>query len=337
MASSAQNWERLGLAFAAPQSGLLQSHAMLPTPLVLDDRIRVFFAGCDQDLRGRVFSVDLDPEDPTIVMSSVSGPVLDLGPPGSFDADGVNPCQILKRGETLLLYYVGWQRLTAEVPYTLFAGLAESTDNGATFQRVRDGQILHSTEDERLFRTAPFVFRDAGGWRMLYIGGGEFLDGASGKRLPTYHLCDQRSDDGYQWPGSANAPLLSPVRKNGQIGFGRPVLWNDGDRPCLFISVRDENGYSLQCVRETDGQLSWTDPLFGTVGAWESETNCFGAPCRAGDWEFLFYNGNRFGATGFGVARRANSGDANAVSYSRLLNVLAGETRAAAKEYLSRS
>ncbi|MBS0250917.1 MAG: hypothetical protein JSR78_07605 [Proteobacteria bacterium] len=302
---------------------------MLPTPLVLNDRIRVFFAACDQSLRGRVFSVDLDLVNPTIVKSAVSRPILDLGLKGAFDADGVNPCQIVRRDDKLLLYYVGWQRLTEDVPYTLFAGLAESTDDGATFQKVDDGQILHCADDERFFRTAPFAFRDTEGWQMLYIGGGEFLDGASGKRLPTYHLCHTHSADGYRWSETTNLPLLSPLRENGQIGFGRPVLWNDGDQPCLFISVRDEHGYSLQCVRETNGRLSWTDPLRGPIAAWESEMNCFGAPCRVGDWEFLFYNGNRFGATGFGVARRPNSGSADAVSYSRLLNVLARETRSA--------
>ena len=31
---------------------------------------------------------------------------------------------------------------------------------------------------------------------------------------------------------------------------------------------------------------------------------CFGAPCRVGEFEYLFYNGNQFGRSGFGVARR---------------------------------
>jgi hypothetical protein len=31
---------------------------------------------------------------------------------------------------------------------------------------------------------------------------------------------------------------------------------------------------------------------------------CFGAPCRVGEVECLFYNGNQFGRSGVGVARR---------------------------------
>jgi hypothetical protein len=317
------HWERLGLVFAAPKTDLIQSHAMLPTPLVMNDRIRVFIAACDKALRGRVFRVDLDLLDPRRVMSFEPSPVLDLGPRGHFDADGINPSQIIERDGKIFLYYIGWQRLTTSVPYTLFAGLAMSDDAGMTFKKVEGGQILHPTVTEHFFRTAPFVYRQPDGWGMLYIGGGEFFDSEAGKRLPTYHICRAYSDDGYRWDKPSNPPLLSPIRDQGQIGFGRPVLWHDGDQPCLLVSVRDERGYSFWSVRERDGSLSWTAPLDGPVGEWESEMTCFGAPCRAGDWEYLFYNGNRFGATGFGVARRKNTGDADPALRSRLLHAVA--------------
>jgi len=31
---------------------------------------------------------------------------------------------------------------------------------------------------------------------------------------------------------------------------------------------------------------------------------CFGAPCSVGSSELLFYNGNQFGRSGFGIAQR---------------------------------
>jgi hypothetical protein len=311
------------LVFAAPGTGLLQSHAMLPTPLVMHDRIRVFFAACDEALRGRVFRVDLDLDDPRRVVHFEPAPVLDPGPRGHFDADGVNPSQIVERNGKILLYYIGWERLTASVPYRLFAGLATSGDAGATFQKAGTGQILYPADTEPFFRTAPFVYRGPDGWNMLYIGGGEFFDNAAGKRLPTYHLCSTHSDDGYHWDEPSNPPLLSPARDQGQIGFGRPVLWNDAGQTCLLVSLRTEGGYSLSSVRETEGSVSWTAPLQVPAGDWESEMTCFGAPCRAGDWEYLFYNGNRFGATGFGVARRKITGQADPASRSRFLHALA--------------
>jgi hypothetical protein len=302
---SSQDWERRGLVFAAPGTGVMRSHAMLPTPLVLDDRIRVFVTSCDDDLQGRIFRVDLDRDDPRRVLEFDPVPVLHLGPAGAFDEHGVNPSQIVARDGRLLLYYIGWQRISADVPYRLFAGLALSDDGGLSFRRHGDGQILQAMPGERFFRTAPFVFPDAEGWRMLYIGGGEFFDGASGKRLPTYSLRETWSADGYRWDAPAMSSLLDPDLSRGEIGWGRPVLWQEAQGASLIISRRAETGYELQQARMEAGALHWRTLLHGPTEEWESSMTCFGAPCSTGDWEYLFYNGNQFGRSGFGLARRS--------------------------------
>jgi hypothetical protein len=323
---SSQDWERCGLVFVAPGTGLMRSHAMLPTPFVLDDRIRVYATSCDDDLRGRIFRVDLDREDPCRVLEFDPAPVLDLGPAGAFDEHGVNPSQIVERDGRLLLYYIGWQRISAEVPYRLFAGLAFSEDGGLSFRRQGDGQILHAMPGERFFRTAPFVFPNGEGWRMLYIGGGEFFDGRSGKRLPTYSLRETWSADGYRWDGPALPSLLEPVLAQGEIGWGRPVLWQEAQGASLIISRRAESGYELLQARMEADSLLWNTLLSGPTQEWESSMTCFGAPCRAGDWEYLFYNGNQFGRSGFGLARRP-ARDTGSSAADPLLAALRGATR----------
>lgn len=299
-----QGWERRGLVFAAPGNGFARSHAMLPTPLVLSDRIRVYVACCDEDLRGRIFRVDLDRDDPRRVIEFEPAPVLDLGPTGAFDEHGVNPSQIIARDGRLLLYYIGWQRISADVPYTLFAGLALSDDGGLSFCRRGSGQILQALPGERFFRTAPFVFPDGSGWRMLYIGGGEFFDGVAGKRLPTYSLRETFSADGYRWDLPAASCLIAPDRARGEIGWGRPVLWQEDHGTSLIISRRAETGYTLRQATVDRETLYWSTLLSDATEEWEASMTCFGAPCRAGDWEYLFYNGNQFGRYGFGLARR---------------------------------
>jgi hypothetical protein len=299
-------WEKRGLVYTAPGTALQKSHAMLPTPHMMQDRIRVLVACCDNDMRGRIFRVDLDRDNPLRVIEAAEAPVLDIGPVGSFDADGVNPSQIVERDGLLLLYYIGWERLSDEVPYTLFVGVAESLDGGLSFTKRDTGQVLHGIGAERYFRTAPFVFPERDGWGMLYIGGGNFFDGPQGKRLPTYSLCLAHSSDGLCWDAQPSPPLLNPERERGEIGFGRPVLWHEDGQASLIVSLRTEAGYSLRQVKESRGKLVWST-LFedDEVEDWESDMTCFGAPCRSDDWEYLFYNGNQFGRFGFGVARRA--------------------------------
>jgi hypothetical protein len=298
-------WKKLGLVFAPPGTELMHSHAMLPTPLVLPDRIRIYLACCDVDLRGRIFRLDVAREDPRRIIEVDSEPVLDLGVCGSFDADGVNPSQIVARDGRLFLYYIGWQRVSPDIPYRLFAGLAVSDDGGKRFQRHSKDPILPPTKDATLFRTAPHVFPCPHGWGMLYIGGGEFFSSSAGKRLPTYSLCYTTSPDGVRWSPREGVRLLEPNRAQGEIGFGRPVVWHEGAEARLYLSVRTESGYRMVAL---DGEAAppsgWPGVLGQGTEAWDAEMTCFGAPCLVGNTEYIFYNGNQFGRAGFGVAMR---------------------------------
>lgn len=300
-----KRWSRLGHKFAAPGTGLLQSHAMLPTPLILEDRVRVFFSSCDTDMRGRIFSVDLEPAPPYRVITTNIKPALDLGAAGCFDQDGVNPTQVFMHRGVLTMLYVGWQRVDATTPYRLFTGMAVS-DDGLFFRRVSEQPFLGPTREDTLFRTGAFMRPHGDGWMVIYIGGGEFVDGANGKKLPNYSLKMMTSSDGADWAGPETI-LLKPDRERSEIGFGRPALFSTADAgELLFISVRTPLGYEQLAgpfaANAIDrNQLTAILPPHDR-GPWENEMTCFGTPCLVGGSELLFYNGNGFGRSGFGVA-----------------------------------
>ena len=300
------SWRRAGRILEAPGGPLARSHAMLPTPLVLSDRIRVFFASCDDDMRGRIFFADLALEPPHAVLGLSDAPVLDIGEPQDFDCDGVNPSQALIVDGRLLLLYIGWRRGPSAAPYTLFAGLAQSDDEGLTF-RKRRGPLLPATAAEPCFRTAPFVWPSAEGWRMLYIGGGAFFSAPDGRRLPLYGLREATSTDVASWPDEGRA-VLAPDQASGEIGFGRPVLWQGAaGGPVVMLSVRTTDGYRLVQGAADEilaGGRRFSEVLEGEPDAWEAQMTCFGAPCVVGDRELLLYNGDGFGRTGFGLAWR---------------------------------
>jgi hypothetical protein len=297
---------KLGLSVTAPGDGLMVSHASLPTPLQLHDRIRVYFSACDVDLRGRIFYADLEATFPFRVVHISRTPVLDIGPVGAFDSDGVNPSQIVERDGKLFLYYIGWQRISTNIPYTLLGGLAVSIDGGCSFTRIQATPMLSPTEEEPYFRTAPFVWWEDGQWQMLYIGGGEFFTGPAAKRLPRYALRHTQSPDGWNWTGTSRV-LLEPNSALGQIGFGRPVVTaKAGSVAELMLSIRTEYGYTLcsgpfslqKAIDPTN--LSEVLPL--SPEGWDSEMTCFGVTLEIDGGELLFYNGNQFGRSGFGLA-----------------------------------
>jgi hypothetical protein len=265
----------------------------------------VFFAACDADMRGRTFYADFEPQPPFRQMGRSAGPVMDLGPAGAFDSDGVNPSQAFVTDGRLALLYIGWRRGAAAAPYALFAGVAFSNDEGQTFERGTT-PLLAPRPGERLFRTAPLIERRADGYQLLYIGGDAFVISENGKALPIYSLMRLQSRDLWRWEGEPER-LLAPDRAAGEIGFGRPVIDVSGGTRRLMLSVRTTAGYRLM---ETDAEFepgcrpAMTNVIPDPLEPWEEQMTCFGATCRVGAFELLFYNGNGFGRTGAGLAWR---------------------------------
>jgi hypothetical protein len=309
LTAMAEPWRKLGLVLEASGEPLSRSHAMLPTPHVMADRVRVFYASCDDEMRGRVFFADFAPEPPFRLMGATREPVLDVGPPGAFDCDGANPSQAFETDGRLALLYIGWQRGPADAPYTLFGGVAFSDDEGRSFARA-DAPLLPPQREERLFRTAPFIERRPDGYRLLYIGGDAFVAGEDGRALPAYSLMELAGATPWDWDGQPRV-LMRPDAAAGEIGFGRPVAITraDGARR-LMISVRTRDGYRLvETERDFDPAVRPAmRPVIPTpLAPWERRMTCFGAPCVVGGHELLFYNGDGYGRTGMGLAWRPAS------------------------------
>ena len=138
-------WQKRGLIFSPnDESGWMKTHAQVPTPLVGEGFIRVYFSSRPERCLSLTTFVDLDIDDPAQVIRINPKPLLQLGKPGTFDEHGIMPSCAIKNGKTVLLYYSGWSR-AASVPYTNSTGLAISdpisiaTDRGGSSLRYCSG------------------------------------------------------------------------------------------------------------------------------------------------------------------------------------------------------
>ena len=282
-----------------------RSRAFLPTSVLLgDDSIRVFVAFLDEEMVGRVGFVDVAASDPTRVVDVSERPALDAGAPGMFDDSGVNPLSVLRRDGRLWLYYMGWQR-TARVPYLLFTGLAHSDDDGQTFHRHAPVPVFDRTPAEPVMRSGAFVLpADGERLRAWYSAGSGWIE-AGGRARPAYGLRYAESDDGVAWPDEGIV-CLEPAAPD-EYGLARPFVLHDGDRLRMWFSVRSHSrGYRLGYAESADG-LSWErdDERAGidvSSAGWDSEMvhSAWVQPTHHGT--YLFYNGNNYGESGFGVA-----------------------------------
>jgi len=299
-------WKKLGFVFGPDTTqGWSKTHAMVPTPLLLDERtLRVYFTACDADGRGRPGFVELDARDPRRIVRDAVGPLMDVGEPGAFDQDGVLACSLVP-GDALRVYYVGFERGTS-ARYRLMTGLAESSDGGETFVRVRHTPVLDRTDAERLFRGGPFALREEGRHRLWYAAGSGWT--RVGERdLPVYELRYAESADGISWPAEG-APVLQEAGADpDEHGFGRPWVVRDADVYRLFFSVRRKSlgAYRLGYAESPDGRRWRRRHDLGldvSADGWDSEAVTYAAIVDAGGSRYCFYNGNGFGRAGFGVA-----------------------------------
>lgn len=301
-------WEKLGRVYVAAGEQLwARSQAFLPTPLLLDrERIRVYVAFVDEGRVGRIGWVDVATADPRRVLGVSSRPALDVGVPGAFDDNGVTPMFALRHGRRVLLYYTGWQ-LGTRVRYYLFTGVAASDDEGETFVRLSQVPMLDRSDGELFVRTAAFVLADEGRWRMWYAGGDRWIR-AGNKEMPSYDLRHLESDDPTRWPRQGRV-CMKPTGTD-EFGFGRPWVVREADRYRMWYSVRTlSRGYRIGYAESADG-LRWErrDSEVGldvSAHGWDSQMICYSAVQATDHGTYLFYNGNNYGETGFGVARLA--------------------------------
>ena len=296
-------WRKLGLVYR-PAGNLwwAREYAHLPTAMVLDDRIRVYYATLDNKRYGRICYVDLDREDPTKVISAPSQPILVPGNPGHFDACGVNPSCIIPRGSYLFMYYIGWQKCET-VPYLLFSGVAVATYPEMTFCKTANVPLLDRNNEEPVLRSAPCVIKDGDVFKMWYVSGSDWTMGR-GEHHYNNAIRYLESPRPFVWEGTGRLCLAPQGPRD--YSEGRPWVIKENGIYKMWTSTRSgRRKYRISYAESPDGE-HWTRKPSGIEtsppGAWDSEMIAYACVVDVGDKRFMFYNGNSCGQSGFGVA-----------------------------------
>lgn len=301
-------WKKKGIVWVPDGTlGWARTHAMGPTPFLLnDDVIRVFVTCLDEAGRGRPGYIDVSASDPTRVIAVGEDALLDLGRPGCFDDNGVMVLSVVRVDDsTLYMYYAGFE-LCKHIRYRILTGLAISRDNGQTFVRHSECPILERTDRELFFRGGPYVLRDEGVFKLWYVAGSEWLE-LEGKPMPVYDLRYQTSADGIHW--RPEGTLSMAITGEDEHGFGRPwIVRRAPDDYQLFYSVRrlSHKAYRLGYAESVNG-VEWSrkDDEMGldiTPGDFDGNAIMYSAVITVHEKTWCFYNGDNFGLDGIAVA-----------------------------------
>lgn len=304
-------WEKLGIVYSPTgKYSWSRTHAYCPTPLIMKDCIRVYFAAWDENNTGRITFIDLDKSNPCIILYIHDQVVLNEGAPGTFDCDGVAPSYITEEHSGYLsLYYFGFQK-TSDINTTLIlAGLAISDDGGITFRKFQTTPILERRPGETELRSSLCVLRESGKYKVWYTG-------SIGERTKTdNNFYSKQSYTNYTiryLEANSGLKFLGPGReclqlKPEEFAVARPWVMKDGHLYKMWYSRRGpELPYSIGYAESIDG-YSWQrkDALAGinrSRDGWDSEMMCFPTIIDVNGSRYMLYNGNNHGKEGFGLA-----------------------------------
>lgn len=300
-------WTKKGLIYA-PDSRMswATNSALTPTPILLNDEVIRVYAGFRDDTGvSRIGYIDLDARNPSKVLAVSKSPVLDVGSPGTFDDNGLILGDIVKFNDQLYMYYVGFQ-LVEKVKFLAFTGLAISKDGGDTFTKISSTPIMDRSDEGLFFRAIHSTIVEDGVWKCWY-GVGSDWSMINGKPFPKYNIRYIESADGITFGNHGNVCIDFLGAEEYRIG--RPRVDKKNGTYRMFYTMGTLLGTYLPGYAESSDGKNWTrlDAKVGintSESGWDSTALSYATPLLFQDTEYLFYNGNDMGKTGFGYAER---------------------------------
>ena len=307
-------WQKQGCIFHPHEHGLswVKSHAGFPTPILLDNIIRIYYSP-RVDYNGTIKSVvsffDVDANNPQKVVYVNPEPVFEAGKLGAFDDSGVQPNCAIHHDGKIYLYYLGWC-LGVTVMARNNTGLAISEDGGRSFTRAYEGPIISPTKDEAYFAYTPCVIKENDTWHAWYGSGTGWVEvnGKAEGLFETKYACSQ---NGIDW----HRPNITCIKPKSKMEVNcRPAVIKKDDVYHMWFSLRSavdfrggEGSYGIGYATSTDGK-NWqrievpSKTIAVSKDGWDSQMVCFCGIVEYNNKLHMFYNGNGFGSTGIGYA-----------------------------------
>ena len=301
IATTSSQWRKLGRLFCPTgELAWMRSHASHPTPeCVGPNLIRVYFGTRDAEQRSHIGWLDCELTPRPRVVRVATEPIVVPGPLGGFDDSGTSMGCVLQQGDRRLLYYIGWN-LGVTVPWRNFIGLAISESAGQPFKKYSRVPIMDRTDEDPFSLSYPWVLEDNGRYRMWY---GSNLTWGREHSDMGHVIKHAVSDDGIHWHRDRRVVL--GCASEAEFAVTRPcVLKRHGDYHMWFCARSDR--YQILRARSNDG-LTWdrtslSADLAPTPGDWDGEMTTYPAVIEHAGAFYLFYSGDGYGKSGFGVA-----------------------------------
>jgi len=297
-------WEKKGLIYSPPFDGSWKDNsALTPTAFLLDENtIRIYVSFRDMEGIGRIGYVDVNAKNPSEIFKISNKPVLDIGTNGMFDDNGVILGDLIRIGNKIYMYYVGFQ-LVKKSKFLAYSGLAISEDNGETFKRLKNTPVI-DREDEGLYiRAIHSVIYEDNKFKIWYAVGNGWED-INGVDFPQYDINYIESADGIHFE-EVGIKCITNDQANLEYRIGRPRTYKKDNQYIMNFTYGTTDGrYIAGQAMSSDG-IHWKrdDKKLGielSIEGWDSIHLSYPSIVSTKEKTYIFYNGNNMGQDGFG-------------------------------------
>lgn len=279
----------------------MRSHAAVPIAEHVSGNIfKIYFS--TRNLNNQSFTgfLLIDITRPHEILEVAENPVISPGALGEFDDSGAMASWLARYDGMRFLYYIGWN-LGITVPFRNSIGLAVSQD-GEEFKRYTSGPIIDRSMREPHFSASCCVLPGRDKWRMWYLSctGWKMQQGKPQHR---YHIKYAESSDGISW--KRDGVVAIDHTDESEYAISRPSVIQDGDCLKMWFSHRGSS-YRIGYAESFDG-IHWTRldkfcQIDVSKSGWDSEMIEYPFVFDHNGRRYMLYNGNGYGATGFGLA-----------------------------------
>ncbi len=293
-----QQWKKIGVIYDK------QHYNAVPVAnLISDNLLRIYFTSRNEQNFSIPFYIDFDLES-LIVVSEVQLNI-PLGKLGSFDENGVMPTSLIKVGDKIFLYYIGWN-IGKTVPFRNAIGLAISKDNGRSFEKFSEGPLLDRSVYDKCFVASNCVYKEKDFYRMYYLS----CDSWQVKNdalQHSYNIKYAESKDGINW--HREGKVVIDFKFEEEYAISVPRVLKDEEKYMMWYSYRGSpkgETYRIGYAESLNG-LDWKR-MDDQVGldvsnfGWDSEMICYPDVFDHQGRRYMLYNGNQYGKSGIGLA-----------------------------------
>lgn len=298
-------WRKCGLLYypsGPDRHPKLVSHAANPLPVHVDgDVYRVFFSGRDIYNRSSVGAVDIDIVQRKVV-KEYSHPFFVHGPQDSFYADGVSIGNCYEADGRRYMLFMGWQCPKDAHWRGDIGRLIVNSD--LTLELGSNRPFMGVDAADPISLSYPWVIKNSNDGYSMWYGSTMAWDAGNGEMLHVINFASSADGDSWQRKG-----LSVPYEIGCAQAFSRPTVVRDTSGGYqMWFSYRSGRGekYRIGYARSNDG-LAWELRLVDagisvSPDGWDSEMIEYPFVLDHRDQRYMFYNGNGYGKTGFGLA-----------------------------------